>query len=121
MLQLFRTLFFLLICFILTIGSAGYWFYQNKLETPFPIVNQVRYTVPPGANLTQVAMDLMEKDIIDYPSALTWVMLARFQKRAHLIKTGDYVIQVGTTPQQFLDILINGKTTPPPHTLLRSP
>ncbi len=62
-------------------------------------------------------MDLMDKDIIDYPSALTWVMLARFQQRAHLIKAGDYVIQVGTTPQQFLDTLIKGKTTPPPHTL----
>lgn len=105
-----------MVLLIIVLSVAGYWFYENKLKMPFPIVNDLHYTVPPGANLSQVAMDLMDKEILDYPSALTWVMLARFQKRANLIKAGDYVIKVGITPQQFLEILVKGKTTQ--HTFL---
>jgi UPF0755 protein len=100
-----------MVLLIIMLGGAGYWFYENKLKTPFPIVNDLHYTVPPGANLSQVAMDLMDKEILDYPSALTWVMLARFQKRANQIKAGDYVVKVGITPQQFLEIMVKGKTT----------
>ena len=68
------------------------------------------YTVKPNTTLRKVSMDLMEKELLDYPTALAWVSLARFQKRAHLIKAGEYIIPLGTTPQQMLDIMIAGRT-----------
>jgi UPF0755 protein len=94
---------------MIILGSGGYWLYNYRLMAPMPFYDNLYYTVEPNTTLSEIAMDLMDKDLLDYPTALTWVMLARFQKRAHLIKAGEYLIQVGTTPQQFLDILIGGK------------
>lgn len=108
MLYFVRILFFFTVLFSIVTGLAGYWIYENKLQTPFPLINDLPYTVSAGTNLAQIAMDLMDKQILDYPSALTWVMLARFQKRANLIKAGNYIIKVGMTPQTFLSLMIKG-------------
>ncbi len=101
-------LLLLLILLSIAFSIIGYWLFENKLTRPFPIINDTHYLVLPGSHLSQVAMDLMEKELLDYPSALTWVTLARLQDRAHLIKAGHYIIPVGTTPQKFLDTLIKG-------------
>jgi len=112
MITFLRTLFLLAILITLIVGMSGYFLYEHKLQAPFPLINDVPYTVAAGSNLSQVAMDLMNQELLDYPSALTWVTLARYQQKAHLIKSGNYVITSGMTPQGFLDALVKGKTSP---------
>ncbi len=105
-----RTLFLLIILIISAIGSSGYWVYKNYLIEPLPIFEDLRYVVKSNTNLRQITIDLIDKELMNYPTALTWISLARFQKRAHLIKAGEFMIPVGTTPQQMLEIMISGKT-----------
>ncbi len=107
---MFRILFLFLLLFVTAISSGGYWLYKYHLTAPLQIYNDLQYTVKPNTTLRKVAMDLMEKELLDYPTALAWVSLARFQKRAHLIKAGEYLIPLGTTLQQLLDIMIAGRT-----------
>lgn len=107
---MFRILFLLLLLFMAIVGGGGYWLYKYRLTVPLPLFNDIHYIVEPNVTLSEVAKNLMEKGLLDYPTALAWVNLARFQKRAHLIKAGEYRVPVGTTPQQLLDIMISGKT-----------
>lgn len=108
MVKIVRILFLLIILAAGLIGSAGYWLYEHKLTQPFPLIKEVHYTVESGRYLSDVAIDLMAHDLLDYPAALTWVMLARWHAKAHKIKAGHYVITVGSTPQEFLALLIQG-------------
>lgn len=111
MLTALRTFILLIILLLTAAGSGGYWFYEYRLQTPLPLLNDWHYTLSPKTNLSQVAIDLIDKELLSYPAALTWVTLARLQGRAHQIKAGIYTIPVKTTPQEFLDILIKGKTS----------
>ncbi|MFK5970113.1 MAG: endolytic transglycosylase MltG [Candidatus Marithrix sp.] len=104
-----RTLFLLILLIISTIGGSSYWVYKNYLTKPLPMFENLRYVVKPNTNLRQITIDLMDRELMNYPTALAWISLARFQKRAHLIKAGEYLILVGTTPQQMLEIMISGK------------
>lgn len=106
-----RTLILFILLILTAVGSGGFWIYQYKLKAPLPLLNDWHYTLRANRNLSQVAMDLMKKELLDYPTALTWVTLARLNKDAHKIKAGNYTIPVGTTPQEFLAILISGKPT----------
>jgi len=110
MIKMLRILFFLLLLFMTAVGSGAYWLYKYHLTAPLALSSHLHYTIEPNSTLRQVAIDLMDKGLLDYPTALAWISLARFQKRAHKIKVGEYLIPEGTTPQQLLDILIAGKT-----------
>jgi len=105
-----RILFLLLILFMTLFSAGAYWLYKYHLTAPMTLHQDLHYHVQPNATLSEIAKDFMEDEVMDYPTALAWVSLARFQKRAHLIKAGEYLIHKGTTPQEFLDILIAGKT-----------
>jgi UPF0755 protein len=107
---MFRILFFILLLFFTVISCGGYWIYTYQLSAPLSLHDDLYYKVPPNATLRQVAIDLMDEEALNYSTALAWFSLARWQKKAHLIKVGEYLIPVGTTPQQLLDILIAGKT-----------
>lgn len=112
---------FLLIILLLIVaaGSSCYYIYEYQLNSPMPLINDWRYTLPSKANISQVAKDLMKQDLLNYPEALVWVCLARVNEKAHKIKAGEYQIPVGTTPQQFLEILVSGK--PLQHSLTLPP
>lgn len=111
MLTALRVFILFIILVLAAAGSGGCWFYVYRLQEPLPLINDWHYSVSPKTNLSQVAIDLINKELLSYPAALTWVTLARLQGRAHQIKAGDYTIPLKTTPQEFLDILIKGKTS----------
>lgn len=90
--------------------ATGYGIYHYYLLAPLAITKELRYTLPTHSNLSQVAQELMQQELLNYPSALTWVILARVQNKAHKIRAGEYAIPVGTTPQALLEIFIEGKT-----------
>lgn len=105
-----RTFILIILLIVVALGSGGFWIYQYRLNVPLPLLNDWHYALRANTNLSQVAMDLMEQGLLDYPSALTWVSLARFREEAHKIKAGEYAVPTGTTPQEFLNILITGKS-----------
>ncbi|MCK5719176.1 MAG: endolytic transglycosylase MltG [Thiomargarita sp.] len=105
-----RFLIFILLLFITIVSCGGYWMYKYQLTAPLTLYEELPYTISPNMNLREIAMDLMDKEVINYPTTLAWVYLARWQKKAHLIKVGEYLIPVGTTPQQLLHIFVTGKT-----------
>ncbi len=105
-----RIVSFLLLSFSIIVSSGGYWLYKYHLAAPLPLYQDIHYTVLPNATLSQVAINLMDKELLNYSTALAWVTLARLQARANLIKAGKYLIPKSTTPQQLLAILISGKT-----------
>ncbi len=108
--DMLRTFFLFLILMIITVSSGSYWLYKNHLTMPLPLNEMLYYTVPSGTTLQNIATDLEAQALLNFPTATAWVWYARYQKKAHLIKTGKYLIPVGTTPQQLLDILIAGKS-----------
>ncbi|GEM_PF-268319 len=95
---------------IIIMSGVGYWLYQSQLQARLPLTEEWHYTLPPNAHLNMVAKELIAQGWLNYPSAILWVGLARFQNQARRIKAGEYAIPVGTTPQQFLAILVSGKT-----------
>jgi UPF0755 protein len=107
---MFRILFLLLLLSIVAASGGGYWLYKNYLTAPLPLHKDLHYTVESGATLHQVAADLKAQGLLNYPAALAWVRLAHYQKRAPLIKAGEYLVPKSTTPQELLDIFIAGKT-----------
>jgi len=107
---MFRVLFILLLLMTIIAGGAGYWIYQYHLTAPLPVEKNFHYTVEQGVGLRHVAIDLMEKKLLNYPAAFSWVALARYQQKAHLIKSGEYLVPKGTTPQGLLNLIIAGKT-----------
>ncbi|WP_141699531.1 endolytic transglycosylase MltG [Candidatus Marithrix sp. Canyon 246] len=66
-----------------------------NLQTPIALSEDVHHMVEPNTTLRRVAINLMDKKLLNYPTAFLWVNLARWQKRAHKIKAGEYLINVG--------------------------
>ncbi|WP_171899539.1 endolytic transglycosylase MltG, partial [Candidatus Marithrix sp. Canyon 246] len=110
MLRILLFLFLFITLVVSTIAGGGYWVYKNKLHMPIALSEDVHHMVEPNTTLRTVAINLMDKKLLNYPTALLWVNLARWQKKAHKIKAGEYLINVGITPQQLLDKMIAGKT-----------
>ncbi len=112
---LWRTLLGVLLLGGLAIG-AGYELFTKGLQRPLPIPDNFQYTLKPGSHLRQVAKDLLEQQVLDYPTAVAWQLKARWQKRATLIKAGEYAIPPASSAEQILEVLISGK--PIQHELL---
>lgn len=110
MLRFIKIIIMLLILVIVAISAGGYWIYENQLKKPLPLFNELSYTIHPNMSLSKVAMELMDKGLMNYPTALTWVTLARIQEKARKIKAGEYAIPVNTTPLELLELFVNGKT-----------
>ncbi len=93
------------------LGGTGYWLYHEGLQRPLALPSaEFHYTLRPGVTLRQTAADLAAQGVMNYPVALTWLVWARWQQRAHQIRAGEYAIAPGTTPRQLLELFISGKT-----------
>lgn len=90
-------------------GGLGYWLHEYQLKLPLPLPEHFQYTLQSGANLRQVALELVEQKIFNYPTAAAWLMIARWQKKTTQIKAGEYAVPAGTNAYQLLDIFISGK------------
>jgi len=93
------------------LGGTGYWLYREGLQRPLALPSaEFHYTLRPGVTLRQTAADLAAQGVMNYPVALTWLVWARWQQRAHQIRAGEYAIAPGTNPRQLLELFISGKT-----------
>jgi len=83
---------------------------HDRITTSFLNVPEegVVYTVRQGSNLKQISRDLKEAGISDFPVNYLYAY-GRFQNRAHLIKSGEYLIKPKTTMPELLDQFTSGK------------
>jgi UPF0755 protein len=75
-----------------------------------------RITIPVGSSLKSIARDLAKNSMIEKPRWLEW--MGRLQGKANRIQAGEYHIEKGTSAQQFLDMLVNGKVVQYSFTLI---
>lgn len=100
-------------------GGGGYWLYVTGLNAPLPLPEQGgHYTVERGARVIDIARDLIDREWLTYPLAVTWVSAARYRGQARRIKAGEFAVPLGTTPNQLLEIFIRGKAVDYPVTLV---
>ncbi len=104
-----KKLILFLIFFTLVVIGSGYYLYEYKLNSPLALKTEIIYEVKSNQTITNIAIDLMDSGLMNYPTALAWVWRARFKGQDVKIRKGHFSIPVGTTPQEFLDILINGQ------------
>ncbi|MEK7990848.1 MAG: endolytic transglycosylase MltG [Thiotrichaceae bacterium] len=104
-----------LVFLILAVIGSGYYLYEYQLNTPLALKAEITYEVKKRQTLTDIALDLMDRKLMNYSTALIWVWTARFKGQDVKIREGRFLISIGTTPQGFLDILLHAK--PVQHTL----
>ncbi|MEM0952675.1 MAG: endolytic transglycosylase MltG [Pseudomonadota bacterium] len=74
-------------------------------HTPVAGVNVV-LTVRAGSSIRSVAEDLSRQQLLRWPQL--WLLLARWQGQDEKIQRGEYDLQVSRSPQQLLDMLVQG-------------
>lgn len=91
--------------------GGGLWLYldyQDFLAEPLNVqTTAVQITVAPGASMKSVARNLAGQNLLERPYYLAW--RARERGVAHRIRAGEYQIQLGTTVDGLLDILVQGE------------
>ena len=70
--------------------------------------NGFRYEIKTGDTLTSLSRNLHEQNILDKPRYLT--LLGKVRRVASKIKTGEYLLEQGTTPEQLLNKIVKGAT-----------
>lgn len=107
---MFRTLIKVMLLIILFVGGASGWLYydmhqyQNK---SVGLLEPYAYTIKSGANLKSVATELGKLKVIRKPFYFVWS--AKLQGKANKIQAGEYQLDPGITPQQFLDKIVKGE------------
>jgi len=103
--QLIRYLF--LFALLIVVAAAGLFYHY--IHSPVPLTEEgVIITIPKGATLGRVTMELEDKGVIEKP--LYWKLLARVTGNANQIKTGEYQLNAELSPAEILDILVTGKS-----------
>jgi UPF0755 protein len=97
--------FFLLIAFLSFIVLFFTW--KNFLETPLITGKRQTLYVSPGSTIYSVAHTLGSRGILPHPQWFIW--LARSEHQMHNLKAGEYLLEVGITPQTLLKKLVEGK------------
>lgn len=102
MFRLFKTLIFLGIFSIGTIGAALYWYANRQIPLSSPSVDLI---IAPGSSMRGAAR---QSALVMPVHADLLVVLARLLSRDTRIKAGSYEIERGTTPLMLLDKLTRG-------------
>jgi len=97
---------------LLLLGSLGLgwvWYgYQSFTTTPLSVPEAgATIEVKPGSSMTALARHLERDGIIS--SARYFIWLARLKGSSHQIHAGEYRIDAGMAPEQFLDLMVEGR------------
>lgn len=96
---------------ILTAAAAGWlaWDYRTFTQTPLTLpADGLVIEIAPGRSVRTIARELAAQHIIEQP----WYLeaLARHNGSAARIKAGEYRLNAGMLPVDFLQMLVAGKT-----------
>ena len=78
-------------------------FLHSEMDIP---EDSVVFEIPAGSAFATVSRDLAERGFIDHPDWYRWY--ARLLDKAGGVHAGEYLIEVGTTPAQLLEMFIAG-------------
>lgn len=105
-------LFKIIVVSVLLVLIVGIWLLvdvNNFRQTPLNIGEDgVRYEIKSGDTLTALARNLQKLNVLDKPRYLK--LLAKVRGTANHIKTGEYLFEAGTTPEQLLKKIVKGAT-----------
>jgi UPF0755 protein len=90
--------------------------FKNYLQEPMPLQEPVMITVAPGSSLRQVTDNLKQQNLLPLSDAL--VLWARYQDLAGSIKTGEYELAPGISPEGLLALLVSGRNKQYPLTVV---
>ena len=90
--------------------TAG-WFayeYQTFLQTPLAVGEAGRVlVVEPGTSVPGIGEGLAREGLITHAYLFVWA--ARLSGKANALKAGEYRVQPGTTPPEFIELLASGR------------
>ncbi len=107
MLKRLAGLLSLVLLFSAVAGFLLYRDYQQFLDTPLNIDNQIVFQVEQGMSFADVNARLESLKMTSKPVYLE--VLARHSGKANKIKTGEYLFTPGLTPDELLNLLVSGK------------
>ncbi len=91
---------------LLGCAAAGYYAW-NWLHAPISTTpSQVVFELPRGSSITALARQLAQRGVITQPEI--WSLYARATRQAHRIKAGEYALDTGLAPVQWLARLVAG-------------
>lgn len=96
------------ILLLIIAGGAGWFSYQQYLETPVNLDEKTRFTVEHGAYFNSVAAKLQGKAVIERSPFLR--VLARLHPELTHLRAGEYELTPGMTPVQLFSKLTSGDT-----------
>lgn len=98
-----------LLCLVLLLAVSGYLYLdmQQQLSSPMNIQQATTYQIKQGASLQSIGNDIVKRDWLAHSYYLLYE--GRRRNLAGSIKTGEYAIQPGLTPKQFLEDIVSGK------------
>ncbi|MDX1592791.1 MAG: endolytic transglycosylase MltG [Gammaproteobacteria bacterium] len=106
--KLFVRLAVLLLAVVGTASLVLFWHYRDFLATPLAVTGDgVVIEVPRGAGLRRLSDDLATRGLIDSPDLL--VLHGRLSGLDTALKAGEYRLEPGITPPQFLELLASGR------------
>lgn len=115
-----RSFVFKLGSVLLLLAAAGtslaFHAFRNYLHDPMPLQEPVLITVMPGSSLRQVTNNLSQRDLLPLADAL--VLWARYKGLAGSIKTGEYELRPGLSPEGLLALLVSGRNKQYPLTVV---
>lgn len=115
MVVFFNFLFSLLVLCLVLLGGAFYYG-KLKFEGQGPLAQTDTFEVRNGANLSQIAISLERRRIIEDSQIFKWGVQA-YGKQEDL-KAGEYEIKAGSSMQQVMETLVSGKAILHPLTIV---
>ena len=82
---------------------GAYQYFTQWLHSPLAISTEALiYDLPRGGNLSSVAAELAEQQVLEHPRMLLYYARVTGQSA---VRAGEYEISQGTTPEQLLRLL----------------
>lgn len=78
-----------------------FYYFYNFLNTPVNLSEPLVVEIKSGQTLGMITRKLHSKGVLKYPFALN--LYARLNQSAHLIKVGEFKLESGLTPLDWLD------------------
>ncbi len=91
---------------ILVAGLTAVWLYYYSISKPLYFGDEA-YLIERGKSVSQIARDLVDKDILHEPWSLK--LYVRFNRVGHLIQAGEYKFPDGIRLFEFVDRLVTGE------------
>ena len=86
------------------IGVKGYL--DHWAQQPLPIASEAQFVVPPGASFASVVETLVAAGVV---SGSPFTLLGKLRGLQGSVKSGEYRLQPGDTPDQLLNRLVDGE------------